>query len=193
LENGKLEKSTAVLESLTAKRGVEFERYVYEYLRDTPATSEVFHSCKTSKQNGNEMDVVFRHDGTTYFVEVKFLLPILNMQSKDGIKKVNEKFDRKIFKETNDATGKPFPEKVTSYRSLPRDTEISHQVSTADDDRERVQVPREWIDGQYEMLVVSNFVPAYLEKHGVRFLTDLELFQWLDNDEDVFYDVLQPR
>jgi len=193
LENGELEKSTAVLGPLTAKRGVEFERNVYEYLRDMPATSDVFHSCKTSKQNGNEIDVVFRHDGTTYFVEVKFLLPTLNMQSQDGIEEVNEKFDRKIFKETNDVTGKPFPEKVTSYRGLATDAEISHQVSAADDDRERVQVPREWIDGQYEMLVVSNFVPAYLEKHGVRFLTDLELFQWLDNDEDVFYDVLQPR
>lgn len=66
-------------------------------------------------------------------------------------------------------------------------------MSAADDDRERVQVPREWVDGEYEMLVVSNFVPAYLEKRGVRFLTDLELFQWLDNGEDVFYDVLQPR
>jgi len=172
---------------------VEFERNVYEYLRDTPATNDVFHSCKTSKQNGNEMDVVFRHDETTYFVEVKFLLPTLNMQTQDGIEKVNDKFDRKIFKETNDAAGKPFPEKVTSYRGLEADAEILHQVSAADDDRERVQVPREWIDGEYKMLVVSNFVPAYPEKRGVRFLTDLELFQWLDNDEDVFYDVLQPR
>ncbi|RLM62394.1 hypothetical protein DVK07_19235, partial [Halorubrum sp. Atlit-26R] len=69
---------------------MEFERNVYEYLRDTPAASDVYHSCKTSKQNGNEMDVVFRRNGTTYFVEVKFLLPTLNMQSQDGIEEVNE-------------------------------------------------------------------------------------------------------
>lgn len=37
------------------------------------------------------------------------------------------------------------------------------------------------------MLVVSNFVPSYLKKQEVRFITDLELYRWIENGDAVFY------
>jgi len=30
-------------------------------------------------------------------------------------------------------------------------------------------------------------VPSYVEKDGVQFITDLELYQWISKNEDVFY------
>lgn len=188
LENGDLEKSTSALAALTERRGEDFERYVYEFLAET--TCDAYHSCKTSKQSGKEIDTIFRKDGTVYFVESKFMLPKLNMQSQEGIKNVDQAFDEKIFKEGTDRGGKPFPEKVEAWRELDASAEISHQVSRDESDRRQIQVPEAWVDGDFEMLVVSNFTPSYLEKQGVRFLTDLELYQWVENEEDVFYDVL---
>lgn len=193
LNNGQKKKSTDVLETLTAKRGREFERHVFEYLQCTPKTANAYHSCKTSKQEGNEIDAIFSYEDTVYFVEVKFVLPTLNMQSQVGIQNVNSKFDGKIFKETDDATGKPFPQKVQNYRELEPSATISHQVSDDRNDREQIQVPREWIEADYELLVVSNFVPSYPSKEDVRFLTDLELYQWIENGENVFYDTLSPN
>ncbi|WP_152420606.1 hypothetical protein [Halorubrum tebenquichense] len=193
LNNGQQRKSTAVLEDLTAKRGKEFERHVFEYLRDTPKTKNAYHSCKTSKQNGHEIDAIFEYEDTVYFVEVKFVLPTLNMQSQVGIQSVNSKFDRKIFKEADDTTGKPFPEKVQNYRDLEPGETVSHQISENDDDREQIQVPHEWIEADHEMLVVSNFVPSYITKKGVQFLTDLELYQWIENGENVFCDTITPN
>lgn len=187
LQNGNLEKSTSALAALTNRRGDEFERYIYEFLAET--TRDAYHSCKTSKQSGKEIDTIFRMDGTVFFVESKFMLPKLNMQSQKGIKNVDKAFNKKIFKEGTDRGGKPFPDKVEAWRELDTGADISHQVSRDENDRERIRVPEEWVDGEFEMLVVSNFTPSYLEKRGVRFLTDLELYQWIENEEVVFYDV----
>lgn len=82
---------------LTAERGLEFERNVYEYL-DSQGFEE-YYSCKTGKKGGNEVDVVFVKDGSLYFVEVKFVLPTLNMQTQAGIKKVDESFEGKVFQD----------------------------------------------------------------------------------------------
>ncbi len=188
LKNGDEPHSRDILADLTAKRGHEFERYVYEYLNE--AADEAWFSCKTAKQNGNEVDVVFVHNGTVYFVEVKFVLPTLNMLSQRGIQDVNEKFDGLIFKEGSDDGGKPFPEKVGAWRSVDAGMNVLHTPSTDKDDREWITIPNEWRGLDYKMLVVSNFVPSYLEKQGVRFLTDLELYQWVENGDNVFYDVL---
>jgi Holliday junction resolvase-like predicted endonuclease len=190
LKNGDAAKSTEILDDLTAKRGRQFERFVFKYLIETEATNDVYFSCKTSKQEGNEVDVVFTHDETVYFVECKFMLPTLNMRSQKGIQKVNKKFEEKVFKEGADVSGKSFEEKVAAWRALDTDAEILHQPSGDASEREWTSVPENWIRGDYEMLTVSNFVPSYLKKRGVRFLTDLELYRWIENGEDVFYDAL---
>jgi len=185
LENNGLETSTDVLDDLTAKRGLEFERSVFEYLQGKGL--EAYHSCEMTKQDGNEIDVIFRRDGTLYFVEVKFVLPTLSMQTQRGIKDVNATFDEKIFTD-----GKPFDEKVAAWEDLESGFEFTHQEGPEKDDRVSKEIPSEWGGLDVEMLVVSNFVPSYLEKRGVQFLTDLELHQWIGYGEDVFIDVLNP-
>lgn len=185
LENNGLETSKDVLDNLTAKRGLEFERNVFEYLQGQGL--EAYHSCKTAKQNGNEVDVIFLQDGTLYFVEVKFVLPTLSMQTQRGIRDVNATFDEKIFTD-----GKPFDAKVAAWEDLEPGFEFTHQEGSEKDDRVSKKIPSEWGGLDVEMLVVSNFVPSYLEKRGVQFLTDLELHQWIGYGEDVFIDVLNP-
>jgi len=187
LKNGDAAKSTDILDDLTAKRGHQFERFVYEYLLKTKSTSDVYFSCKTSKQQGNEIDVIFTHDGTVYFVECKFMLPTLNMRSQKGIQKINKKFDKKVFKEGENVNGKSFDKKVTAWRALDNEDEILHRPTSDVSKREWTTVPEDWISRDYKMLTVSNFVPSYLKKRGVRFITDLELYKWIENDEDVFY------
>lgn len=188
LKNGNQETSTDVLSYLTAKRGKEFEQYVYEYLVEK--SLDAYYSCKTTKQNGNEVDVIFIHDETVFFVESKYVLPTLNMQSQRGIQDVNDKLDGLIFKEGTSEGGKPFPEKVNTWRELNSDAEILHQPTIDCDNHEWIEIPDEWCNLNHEMLVVSNFVPSYLEKQGVRFITDLELYQWIEHDTNVFYSVL---
>lgn len=185
LENNGLETSTDVLGDLTAKRGLEFERHVFEYLRDQGF--EAYHSCKISKRNENEVDVIFVRDGTLYFVETKFVLPTLNMQTQRGIRDVNATFDEKVFQD-----GPAFDEKVAAWRDLDPGFEFTHQEGPGENDRVGEEISSEWGELDVEMLVVSNFVPSYLEKRGVRFLTDLELHQWIAYGEDVFIGVLNP-
>jgi len=68
--------------------------------------------------------------------------------------------------------------------------DVMHTPSTKKGDRQWITIPNEWRELDYEMLVVSNFVPSYLKKQGVRFITDLELYQWVENGDNVFYDIL---
>lgn len=109
------------------------------------------------------------------------------MQTQRGIRDVNSTFDEKIFTD-----GKPFDEKVAAWEGLEPGFEFTHQEGPEKDDRVSKEIPSEWGGLDVEMLVVSNFVPSYLEKRGVRFLTDLELHQWIGYGEDVFIDVLNP-
>lgn len=186
LENGDADSSPVVLAQLTGERGLEFERNVYEYLKSKEIES--YHSCKTSKQNGNEVDIIFAYEGTIYFVEVKFVLPTLNMQSQTGIRDVDRTFDEKIFRE--DKEGKSFPEKVDAWLSLDPDADITHQQGQDRTERVEESLQQDWDMFETEMLVISNFVPSYLTKDGVRFLTDLEFYRWLENGDDVFYGTL---
>lgn len=52
------------------------------------------------------------------------------------------------------------------------------------------RVDPDWEELDVEMLVVPNFVPSHSEKRRVRFLTALELHQWIEYGEDIFIDIL---
>jgi len=186
LENNGLQTSADALDEIQPDRGDEFERNVFEYLRDQGL--EAYHSSKTAKQNGNEIDVIFVKDGTLYFVETKFVLPTLNMQTQRGISDVDETIKEKVFQD-----GPPFDEKVDAWLDLNPGFEYTHQEGSGEKDRVSEETPAKWSELDVEMLVVSNFVPSFLEKRGVRFLTDLELHRWIGYGEDVTIDVLNPR
>lgn len=184
LKNGDGKHSRQILAELTGERGNEFEQYIYEFLSD--AGVDAWFSCKTSKHNGNEVDVIFVRDEVVYFVEVKFVLPTLNILTQAGIQNVNETFDEKIFNRGINDSSKSFPEKIDSWRSLDVDSEILHQPINSDQ-REWIDLPEKWLDYDHRRLVVSNFVPSYIEKQEVHFITDLELYLWIKKDKDVFY------
>lgn len=42
------------------------------------------------------------------------------------------------------------------------------------------------------MLVVSNLVPSYPEKEGLKLLTDLEFHQMVEKSKDAFIEIVEP-
>ncbi|PHQ37659.1 hypothetical protein DJ69_15660 [Halorubrum persicum] len=163
------------------ERAPEFERQVHEYLDDNDIES--YHSCTLPGPNDREIDVLFVRDEIVYYGEVKFLLPELELRSQDGIQNVDEEYDEKIFNVGSD-DGIPYPEKVSDWRSLEPGDRFYHTGQEP-----YTEIPSEWSEYETQMLVISNFTPSYIEKRDVRFITDLELRQWIDNDRDVFYPV----
>lgn len=157
------------------ERAPEFEQKVHEYLRGNDIES--YHSCTLPGPNDREIDVLFVRDEVVYFGEVKFFLPELELQSQNGIQNIDEEYDDEIF---ND--GIPYPEKVSDWQSLEPGDRFHHSGQEP-----YGEIPDVWSEYDTQMLVISNFTPSYIEKHGVRFITDLELRQWIDKDRDVFY------
>lgn len=192
LQNGDKPSGHEILRELTAERGKVYERNIHEYLVDKGIES--YHSTEITRSNRNEIDVLFVRDGSLYFVEAKYIMPRINMNSSAGIEEANEIFDYRIFGEESEfyegeSTGKPFPEKVSAWKNLESGATFTSQVGRSEEEREGHEFKEEWADLEMEMLVVSNIVPSYVEKQGVRFLTDLEFYRMLERDEDVFYAV----
>ncbi|WP_254809749.1 hypothetical protein [Natronosalvus amylolyticus] len=96
------------------------------------------------------------------------------MQSQQGIQSVDSTFAEKILKHRSES-GKPFPEKVCAWLNLDAGSEITYQNGTDQADTVREELNHDFKELDTEMFVGSNFVLSYLEKQGVRFLTDLEL------------------
>ncbi|WP_254280664.1 hypothetical protein [Haloarcula marina] len=191
LRNGDVaESGHQILSELAGDRGTERERNLYDFLTDRGI--ECYHGAETQK-NKNEVDLVCVRDSSLQIIEVKYLMPPIRINDPDGIRELNEKFDRLIFNEESENTsrepeGKPFPEKAEGWKGLEPGEEFRSQVSDHGEYQQQ-EVPESWNDLDVEMLVVSNVVPSYIEKQGVRFITDLELYQMVEHGEDVFYDI----
>lgn len=187
LENGENNPASRdVFDDVNGKRGPIFEQNIVRFLRNLGL--EVFHSCKTTKRNGNELDAIFPKNETLYYVELKHLLPELNMQTREGVENVDRKFDELIFN-SNNGQGKSFPEKVDTWQDLAPGDKFTHKPEDADS-RESHGIPPDWGELNSENLVVSNLVPSFIEKQDVRFITDLELYQWIYQGKDVFTSTL---
>ncbi|RJT03859.1 hypothetical protein D3261_10465 [Halococcus sp. IIIV-5B] len=189
LQNGDEPAGGRILESINSDIGPMFERGIYEYLDEKGI--EAYHSATLTKNEPTEIDVIYVHNNTLWFVEIKWTLPPLRMNSVEGIEKLDDKFDNKIFKthsgELQDESGKPFPEKVDKWLSLPTGSSFSSQEGTDSSEQSENTVKDEWDDMDVQKLVVSNLAPSYVEKESVRFLTDLEFYQMIEHGEDPFY------
>jgi hypothetical protein len=189
LRNGDEPPSYELLNQLNGKRGDQFEEKIHEYLRNKGIESYL--GAEITRGNPNEIDALVAHGSHLLFIELKFLTPPIRMNTATGIEELNQNFDYKVFKKDNGAypnppTGKPYPEKVAAWEDLePGDSFWSE----TDGERTEQEFKEEWQDLNMEMLVVSNLVPSYVEKEGVRFLTDLEFYQWVEHGEDVFYKI----
>lgn len=191
LQNGDIADSGhQILSDLAGDRGTERERNLHEFLTDHGI--ECYHGAETQK-NENEVDLLCIRDDRIQIIEVKYLMPPIRINDPDGIRVLNEKFDLLIFNEESENTdrepeGKPFPEKVAAWTDLDPGDTFRSQVSD-DGDYQPQEIPEGWNELDVEKLVVSNVVPSYIEKQGVRFITDLELYRMVEKEEDVFYEL----
>lgn len=171
-----------LLSEITAKRGKQFERNIHEYLM--ALGYESYHSAELSKNNPTEIDVVVINDDEIWFIECKYLMPEVDMNSATGIERVNETFDHKVFKQEGAyeyaPTGDPFDEKVERWLGLKGGTEFQTQAGPDEDDTEMREFKPEWLDLEPRMMVVSNIVPSYATKRNVEFLTDVEFVKLLE-------------
>jgi len=99
LENGDSKSGQELLDDECDTRGRQFERNLYEYLEGNGY--ECFHSSWFTKSDQREIDliVVDQDEGELWFVECKFFLPETHMRTADGIVRLNQKFDSKVFRE----------------------------------------------------------------------------------------------
>lgn len=190
LENGGSKSGIELLDDECENRGRQFERNLYEYLEGNGY--ECFHSSWFTKSDQREIDliVVNQDEGELWFVECKFFLPETHMRTANGIVRLNQKFDSKVFKkdtENYDAeSGEPFPEKVERWLDeKPGEAFLSH-VGSDGDERVEQLFEEDWTSLETRMFVVSNVVPSYIEKKGVEFLTDLEFIEMVEGKSELY-------
>jgi len=186
LKNGEDDTGHEILQTISTRRGLEFESNLYEFLSDEGF--ECFHSAEIPGQDASEIDllVVDEEEHELWFIECKYLMPEILMRTRKGIESLNSKFDHKVFnveaEEYEGApTGVPFPEKVAIWNDLGSGDEF-----TVEDGKQTHEYPEDWSGFEAQMMVVSNLVPSYVNKHGVEFRTDMEFIQKLDGNDPVF-------
>lgn len=189
LKNGDGPSGGKILEDINSDIGPVFERKIYEYLDGK--NIESYHSAELTKSEPTEIDIIYVQGGTLWFVEIKWTLPPLQMNSVSGIEHLDEKFNNKIFKthsgDLQAESGEPFHEKVDKWLSLPAGTPFSSQNGPDSSERAENTIQSEWKNMEVQKLVVSNLVPSYVKKNGVRFITDLEFYKMIEHGEDPFY------
>lgn len=190
LENGDQPSGHDILTQVSTSRGHEFERNLFDYISDQGF--QCYHSAEITKNDREEIDIlVINEEGEElWFLECKYLLPKTDMNRAEGVEKLNESFNYKVFKEEgaydSPPTGDPFPEKVEFWMDLDSGDSFSSQAGSGEHQREEHSFQREWTGYDYRMYVVSNLVPSFVEKNGVRFLTDMEFFELLEGEETVY-------
>lgn len=168
-----------ILDDVCTERGPVFERNLHEYL--ISKGHESYHSAEATKANQNEVDVlvVNEEEGEIWFVECKYLLPPLRMDTPNGIEKMNEKFDRRVFPSSSIA----FDDKADWWMEQMPGKDFTSQIGQDENDRESQRFRSEWTDYDVQRFVVSNLVPSYTLKRNVLFFTDLEFIKYLETGE----------
>lgn len=186
LKNGEDDTGHEILKNISTRRGLEFEENLYDYLVDEGF--DCYHSAEIPGENSSEIDllVVNEEADELWFIECKYLMPEILMRTREGIESLNSKFDHKVFnieaeEYEGSPTGVPFPEKVSTWNELDRGDEF-----TGEDGENSHTYPGEWTGFESRMMVVSNLIPSYVNKHGVEFRTDMEFIQMLKGDNPVF-------
>lgn len=165
-----------VLKDITEERGKPYERNIYEYLCDEGF--EVYHSLEHYDDNAHELDllVVATDRDEVWFIECKYKLPYMRMNTAAGIEDFNEKMYDAVF-----VDGEAFDEKVDWWLTNKPGDNFTWQVGDDENDREVARFSEEWGDMTVRRLVVSNLAPSFVISRGVRFITDMEFAQFLES------------
>lgn len=163
-----------VLKEITKDRGKPYERNIYEYLKNEGF--EVYHSLKHYGDNDHELDllVVANERDEVWFIECKYKLPFMRMNTAAGIKDFNKKMYNAVF-----IDGEAFDEKVDWWLANKPGDNFTWQEGEAKRDRTAAPFCEEWGDRTVRRFVVSNLVPSFVVSRGVRFITDMEFAQFL--------------
>lgn len=135
------------------------------------------------------MLVVNDKENELWFVEYKYLMPEVLMNTAEGIEALDGKFDHKVFNIEADGyegspTGLPFAKKVEAWLRL----DPGDQFTACGEDGEKMEheVQDSWQQLETRKLVVSNLVPSYIGKETVEFRTDLELLEMIEDEDGVY-------
>lgn len=188
LQNGDKPSGNELLNDIAVERGEKFEKNVYRYLSSQGFDS--YYSAELPGVESSEIDVlaVDSDEDELWFIECKYLQPVVQMNALEGIQNLNEKFDHKVFNVEAGAyegspTGLPFPEKVQQWNESDAGDRFSwvdpEGVSSISE-----RYPPTWKEYETRMMVVSNLCPSYSVKESVEFYTDMELVQLLHGELD---------
>lgn len=189
LQNGDEDSGHEILNRIATRRGKEFEVNLHEYLSDQGF--ECYRSAEIPGQNSSEIDLLVVNDeeGELWFIECKYLMPEVLMNTAEGVEALNGKFDHKVFNIAAEGyegspTGLPFPEKVETWLELDPGDRFIAQSEAGKETEHKIQ--DRWQDLKVRKMVVSNLVPSYVEKETVEFRTDMELLKMIEDEDDVY-------
>jgi hypothetical protein len=188
LSNSNRSSGKGILDDLMKRYGTEYEKNFFEFL--TKEGYETYLNATLTKSEPREIDIIRITNNYIDFIELKYLLPPLNIMSKEGIEEINKKFDGKVFDE--DESGKystsiSFPEKVDYWLDNAVDGKFS---AVGPDGEKNYAFEDHLLDREVRTLVISNIGPSYPEKRDVRFLTDFEFYEMVKEGKDVFCDIV---
>ncbi len=189
LQNGDEDSGHQILSTVSTWRGRQFEENLFEYLLDQ--NFECYHGAEIPGEDSSEIDllVVNEEEGELWFIECKYLMPEILMNTAEGVEALNGKFDHKVFNIEVDRyegspTGLPFPEKVETWLGLDSGDRFTAQGEDGEETEHEVQ--GSWQDLGVRKMVVSNLVPSYVEKETVEFRTDMELLEMIEDEDSVY-------
>lgn len=189
LKNGDEDSGHEILNTVATRRGKDFEENLYEYLSDRGF--ECYHSAEIPGEDSFEIDLLVVNDeeDELWFIECKYLMPEVLMNTAEGIETLNGKFDHKVFNIEADGyegspTGVTFPEKVETWLGL----DLGDRFTARGEDGEKTEheIQDRWEELDARKMVVSNLVPSYGVKETVEFRTDMELLEMIEDDDRVY-------
>lgn len=185
-----------ILKRMTEKRSDSYEEQFYEFLKEK--ADRCYLRPEISDSDGSEIDIIYLNNNEIHFVELKLFMPSIMMRSREGITTVNQKFDLEIFNEESEdshrtPSGPTLPKKIERWLELESGDVFNadRAYGTKKDDEQLVE---NWWENTVRKFVVSNLTPTYVERDGIRFLTDFEYVRLIDEgDESVLYPIWDGR
>lgn len=172
-EHGKLGHN--VLKTVNDARGDLYEWNIYEFLNEHGY--HVYLSLISLVGGEHEVDllVVDEDAGELWFIECKYLMPEVGMDTPEGILDFNEKFDEHVFPDSSEA----FDEKVDWWLEHQPGNQFKSKINRNTNSRQLQEFKKIWADYEVKRFVVSNLVPTYTKKREIVFMTDLEFLEFL--------------
>lgn len=165
------------INKITSDRGIPYERNIYGYLDEQGY--ETYHNLKHYGDNDHQLDllVVAHEREELWLIECKYKVPYMRMDTAEGVEDFNDKMHRSVFED-----GEAFDEKADWWLTDKPGDNFTWQEGD-DGDRTATAFDEAWTDLQVRQLVVSNLVPSYPVKRGIRFLTGMEFMRFIESGD----------